>query len=77
MTAMIRDTTRVWTDAAELNASATPRDEFAADVAEAVRDLRQRHGLQEDGSQTAVSPGMLDTLRAELRESLPGVNRRG
>jgi molybdopterin-containing oxidoreductase family iron-sulfur binding subunit len=71
---------RYWSDAAELSA---PRaegrtDEFGADVAKALATLRARHGISNASCEAeGNSAEELDRLRADLREALPGLNRRG
>ena len=74
-------TKRTWQSADDLVAGSSPiaqRDEFGPEVAQAIADLRAQHGIasvscQPDGN-TATA---LDKLRGELRDLLPGVNRRG
>lgn len=64
----------VWQDPRELSAGFRPAgDEFTPDVAQAVAELRSRHGL--DGA--APAPSAIDAFRREVKDLLPGVNRRG
>ena len=64
----------VWKSPADRDASPlATRDEFGPDVAAAIADLRERHGLDEPSCQ----PEGHDRLRSELAAMLPGVNRRG
>jgi Fe-S-cluster-containing dehydrogenase component/anaerobic selenocysteine-containing dehydrogenase len=66
-----------WTDPAHLDGRPAAKDEFAPDVAKAVAELRARHGLDNPDCHAAPDLGILDSLRAELKEAMPGVNRRG
>jgi molybdopterin-containing oxidoreductase family iron-sulfur binding subunit len=74
-------TKRTWQSADDLVAGTSPiaqRDEFGPEVAQAIADLRAQHGIASVSCQPeGNTPGGLDRLRSELRDMLPGVNRRG
>ncbi len=73
---------RYWMTASDLDAAppapeAKRSDEFAPDVARALAELRAAHGhhnlsCEPEGNR----PGAIDALRAQLRELVPGLNRR-
>ena len=75
-------TKRTWQSADDLvtggAASVASRDEFGPDVAKAIADLRAQHGFSSVScAPEGNAPAALDKLRGELRDMLPGVNRRG